>query len=311
MTSLRPRAPRADGPPADVSVAIPCLDGGERLLRLVRAAGAQRGVGRVEILLADSGSRDGSIETIAAERPDVRLFDVLGGFDHGLVRTALVEAATAPLVALFSQDAVPIGAAYLATLVACFDDARVIGAYARQVARPNADPLQIATLSRWTPPPTGPDSEPQVRHLADASLDALPPTERIAAARFDNVGSMVRRDALLELPFPARPFGEDLAWGAAALRAGHALAYAPGAAVEHSHPPTLRGTFARHRVAHRQAASEFGLRTVPSLPAAAMALALGLPGDLRDGGATWAIRGLPRRASALLGQWLGGREGSR
>ena len=98
---------------------------------------------------------------------------------------------------------------------------------------------------------------------------------------------------------------------AAALRAGHALAYAPGAAVEHSHPPTLRGTFARHRVAHRQAASEFGLRTVPSLPAAAMALALGLPGDLRDGGATWAIRGLPRRASALLGQWLGGREGSR
>ena len=63
--------------------------------------------------------------------------------------------------------------------------------------------------------------------------------------------------------------------------------------------------------AHRQAAAEFGLRAVPSLPALAAALVTGLPGDVADGGLLWGALGLPRRAAALLGQWLGGREGQR
>ncbi len=301
------RLPVDGSPEPSLSVAIPVLDGGQRLVELLAALAEQETRGPVELLLADSGSTDG-IPTAAQERwPDILLFDVDGPYDHGLVRSALVARARAPLVALLSQDAVPLGHDYLETLAGSFADPDVAGAYARQLPGSGADPLIAARLARWTPP----GDEVLLSRLEKAQVfEDLEPPERMLRARFDNVASMVRREVLLELPFPARPFGEDIAWGAAALREGHTLAYVPTAAVEHHHRPTLRGTFQRHRLSHRQAAAEFDLRSVPSLPAAALALATGLPGDLRDGGPAWAARGLPRRAAALLGQWIGGREGS-
>lgn len=309
MNVLRPHAesaPTEEGTPA-VSVVVPVLDGGQRLLALLDAAARQRIDGEVEILLADSGSTDGCIRAAHGRVQGLRTFDVVGSYDHGRVRTALVRAARAPLVALLSQDAVPVGPDYLAALARPFANPAVVGAYARQVARAGADPLVRAALDRWTPP----GAEPVLKSAPAGGLDTLAPADRMARARFDNVGSMVRREAVLAHPFPSREFGEDLAWGAAVLEAGGVLAYAPAATVEHHHDPTLGETFSRHRVAHRQAAGEFGLRAVPSLPAVARAWATGIPGDLRDGGPVWAIRGGPRRAAALLGQWLGGREGQR
>jgi GT2 family glycosyltransferase len=288
-------------------VVVPVLDGGQRLLALLDAVARQRIPEGVEILLADSGSDDGCIRAAHGRHHGLRSFDVVGVYDHGRVRTALVQAARAPLVALLSQDAVPIGPDYLKTLALPFHEADVVGAYARQVPRPGADPLVRATLERWTPKGV----DPVIRRAPAEGLASLAPADRMARARFDNVGSMVRREAVLAVPFPRRPFGEDLAWGAAVLEAGHAIAYAPGAAVEHHHDPTVRGTFRRNRVAHRQAAAEFDLRTVPSLPSAVLAWTFGFPRDLRDGGPSWAVRGAPRRAAALLGQWLGGREGNR
>ncbi|MCP4869334.1 MAG: glycosyltransferase [Proteobacteria bacterium] len=310
MTVLRPHDDHASAPDAAapaVSVVVPVLNGGSRLLSLLDAVARQRVDGEIEILLADSGSTDGCIRAAHGRVHGLRTFDVVGTYDHGRVRTALVEAARAPLVALLSQDAVPVGMTYLAALARALDEASAAGAYARQVPRAGADPLVRATLERWTPA----GATVVLQRAPEGGLASLAPSDRMARARFDNVGSMVRREAVAALPFPSRPFGEDLAWGAAILEAGGALAYAPEAVVEHHHDPTLRETFDRHRVAHRQACSEFGLRSVPSLPAAAVAWAAGIPRDVRDGGPTWAVRGAPRRAAALLGQWLGGREGQR
>jgi len=300
---LTPRAhPGADAPA--ISVVVPVLNGGERLVDLTRALLRQRvSAGPVEVLLADSGSTDGATER-AAEVVGARVFDVAPGrFDHGLVRAALVQQARAPLVALFSQDAVPQGTRMLEALAAPFEEPDVSGSYARQVPRPDADPLLAATLARWTPEL----DVPYVLRRMPPGGASLPAAERMRIARFDNVGSMVRRCHALARPFPSREFGEDLAWGWATLLAGHALAYVPSAVVEHSHPPSLRGVYARNVLSHRQARQEFGLRAVPGLPAAAIALMAGIPDDLRDGGVRWAVRGLPRRAAALLGQWAGGR----
>ncbi len=302
---LRARRPPT-GPTPAISVVIPVLNGGERLVDLTRALLRQRvDAGPVEVLLADSGSDDGATER-AAQVLDARILDVeRGRFDHGLVRAALVREARAPLVALFSQDAVPQGTRMLEALAAPFVVPDVAGAYARQIPRPGADPLIAATLLRWTPPLR----EPFVVRRMPPGGPSLPPAERMRLARFDNVGAMVRRCVAVDLPFPPREFGEDLAWGWAALTAGHALAYAADAVVEHSHTPTLRELYARNVLGHRQAAREFGLRAVAGPRDGALALLAGIPDDLRDGGARWAIRGIPRRAASLLGQWRGGRDG--
>mgnify|MGYP003884549869 CR=1 FL=1 len=293
------------GPTPAISVAVPVLDGGARLLDLVRAVRAQVvGTGPVELLLADSGSRDGAFDE-AVKLGEARAFDVAPGeFDHGAVRTALVRRARAPLVALLSQDAVPRGERFLEALAAPFVVADVAGATARQLPRPDADALQRAELERWTPNL----AEPFVVRRLPPGGPRLHPAERMRLARHDNVGSMVRRCHVLEHPFPARPFGEDLSWGWRVLNAGLALAYVPAATVEHSHRPTLSAVFARNRVAHRQARREFGLLAVPTPLAGALALVAGVPGDLRDGGIEGVLRGLPRRSAALLGQYVGARE---
>lgn len=301
MSLLTPR-PTSSASPAtpEFSVVVPVLNGGERLVEVARALAAQEGA--VEVLLADSGSTDGAFEAAAAAC-GARCFDVAPHrYDHGLVRSALVLEARAPLVALLSQDAVPQGPAYLRRLAVPFVDERVAGAHARQIPRAGADPLVRATLDRWTPPGDG----PVLRTLPPGGA-SLPPEERMRLARFDNVASMVRRDEIVERPFPAREFGEDLAWGLATLEAGRALAYVPRAVVEHSHEPTLREVHDRNVLSHRQARREFGLRAVPGVRAGVLALLAGIPDDLGDGGPRWAIKGIPRRAAALLGQWRGGR----
>jgi hypothetical protein len=290
-----------------ISVAVPVLDGGPRLVTLVRAVLDQVvEAGPVEILLADTGSTDGAVREAARAHPAIRVFDVAPGrFDHGLVRTELVRAARGPLVALLSQDAVPRGRRYLEALAAPFVHGEVAGATARQVARPAADVLVRTALEAWTPPPA---TRPYVVRRLPPGGAGLAPAERMRLARHDHVGAMVRRCHVLAHPFPARPFGEDLAWGWTVLRAGLALAYVPTAEVEHSHQPTLWSTFARNRAAHRQARAEFDLIAVPSPIGGALAVLAGVPADLRAGGPEAALIGLPRRAAALLGQWLGARE---
>ncbi len=300
---LRARAAHS-GPQPAITVVVPVLNGGERLVDLARAILRQRvEAGPVEFLLADSGSDDGATER-AAEVVGGRIFDVAPGkFDHGLVRAALVREARAPLVALFTQDSIPQGTRMLEALSAPFTSPEVAGAYARQVPRPGADPLVRATLERWTPAL----DDPYVIRRLPPGGENLHPGERMRLARFDNVASMVRRCIAVALPFPASNFGEDLSWGWAALKGGHGLAYVPQAVVQHSHEPALRTVYSRNVASHRQAAQEFGLQAVRGLPDGLLALLAGLPNDLRDGGPLWAVRGLPRRAAALLGQWRGAR----
>ncbi len=296
-----------------VSVAIPTLNGGTFLLALLEALRSQVLPGGLEVLIADSESDDGSIEAAVREHPNLRIFAVSRArFNHGLVRTALVKKAQAPKVALFSQDALPLDNHYLQRMAAALDDTGIAGVYARQEPRPGADPLTRDMLERWTPAPAAPESNrPILAGLDDGDrLDDLPPIERMRLSRFDNVASMVRASVVEQIPFPSREFGEDIAWGALVLSAGFKLGYLPTASVAHHHAPKLRATFERNRVAHRQARGEFGLHAVPGLSDLALALMSGVPDDLRAG-PMWALRGLPRRGAALLGQWAGGRDASR
>ncbi len=282
------------------SVAVPVRNGGPRLLTLLAAVDRPD----VELLIADSGSTDGAVEEATTRFPTLRVWDVPAGtFNHGLTRAALVREARAPLVALFSQDAVPLGARYLDELAQPFSDPSVVGATARQVPRPGAGPLTAATLRRWTPP----GSEAVVLRLGSRAWAELSPAEQLALCRFDNVASMVRRGAMVDLPFPERPFGEDLAWAAAVIRSGLALAYVPTALVEHHHDASLRGHFERHRIAHQQVSREFAQVSVPSLLALPGALAGSLRRDTREVGLRRAVAASPQRLAELLGQWAGGR----
>jgi len=310
---LTPRPGTGAGAPEApvVSAVIPVLDGGPRYVDVVDCLLRQRLDGPVEVLIADSGSTDGATDVVVARHPAVRVFDVAPeDFDHGRVRAGLVLAARAPLVAILSADALPLNDGYLSRLAEAFAEPQVAAVHARQVPGIDADPLVREALLRWTPPADEVGPGPHLRAAPPPEFwDRATPTEAMAAARLDNVASMVRRDVALAIPFPPRTFGEDVSWGRLVATAGWTLGYAPLAIVEHHHAPTVAELFSRNRRSHRQAAAEFGVAAVPTPVAGVASLAAETVGVARAHGTGWAARTLPRRAAALAGQWLGGREG--
>ena len=265
---------RADA--AAVSVAIPTRDGGARFLALLERLARQDLPGGLQLVVVDSGSRDGTPE--AARAAGARVERVAPeGFQHGRTRNRALELCAGERVVLLTQDALPVGDETVRRLAAALDDERLDGAFARQVPRPGCDPLMAARLASWAasgeeavtstlldapapPAERGPDA---AAHAA-ARWEELTPLERYRACAFDDVASCVRRSAWEHTPFPEVPFGEDVAWAKEVLLAGGALRYEPAAVVEHSHGTRVRAEFVRVYRDHRNLSRLFGLVTVPS-----------------------------------------------
>lgn len=254
------------------SVIVLTYNGGALLREVLRAVLYQRTPWPFEVLVLDSSSEDSSLEGLASLLPptepdqpspslQLRIIPKVA-FQHGRTRNLGARLARGPFVVYLVQDATPIGSDWLVSLVEGLAQTEAVGGYARQLARPEADEALRARIATWTPP----GSAPVLRRLAPTERwELLSPQARLERAAFDDVCSVLRRDWLLTHPFEEVPFGEDLLWGMAQLRAGQALAYLPGAQVLHSHRRAFREDFQRARLEHRLLAHAVGLRTVPDV----------------------------------------------
>src|ERR1700722_5510375 len=109
---------------AAVTVAIPVRDGGELLGATLRAL-ARQSVEH-ELLICDSGSRDGSVSLARAH--GARVLEIAPErFNHGATRNLLVREACGARVALLTQDAEPADERWLEQLLGGFELARDIG----------------------------------------------------------------------------------------------------------------------------------------------------------------------------------------
>lgn len=282
-----------------VSVLIPTLNGGTLLLDVLDALFGQKTPWPFEILLLDSGSSDGSIQQVQRLScpASIRLRCLHippAAFGHGRTRTWMAALAQTPLLVYLVQDATPTAADWLARLVETFLRSGCIAGYARQCARPDADPALRARIEAHTPAGTG---------FVKSSLapgekwEQISPRERLRRCALDNVCSIYWRQALLQTPFPDVAFAEELAWGMTQLRRGEALAYLPEAAVWHSHRRSFWHDLQRSRTEHGILRQLLGLRTLES-PAAALHGVLGSVRGLPELGGVGALRQL----AELLGQ---------
>ncbi len=263
------RTESVNGKLPEISVAIPVLNGAETLPALVQALAEQTGVRITSRIAVDSGSTDRSREIL--ERAGFRVIQrPRAEFNHGRTRNHLMEYTDAPLVAFFSQDAVPAHREMLHELSLPFDiSSRVMGASARQISRPKASRLDRLRLGR-----SGAGRKDAFR-ATKYGLRELSPAGLVERCRFHNAASMVRRQGFR--PFPEVEIAEDLCWARQVLEEGGEIAYAPSAKVYHSVERPLGEEWARLRTEARVLATQFGYEPVRS------------PGDAVRKGLVWGL----------------------
>ena len=234
------------GPTPRVSVVLPTLNGEADLRRLLPALAAQvlepdwHGF---EVCAIDSSSTDNTRALLVEFGALVRTIE-RAEFGHGRSRNVAAADARGEFLVFLSQDAVPVGEHFLEHLLRGFEDPRVAGTYARVVPGAGDDPLTRRTVLELPEA----SERPVVRDLDGVGgLESLSPAERSDYLRFNNVASAVRASVFREHPFADVPFGEDFAWAAVVLRAGHRIAFTPEAVVEHAHSYGPLAAFERYR----------------------------------------------------------------
>jgi GT2 family glycosyltransferase len=222
---------------SEITVAIPIRDGGEALARTL-AATTRQSVAH-ELLVCDSGSRDGSAEL--ARSRGARVIEIAPGeFSHGGTRNLLMEQASGARVAFLTQDAEPADERWLERLLSGFELAPDVAiVYGPYLPRPDAAPPVRWELERWFAS-LAPDGRPRLDRLEQGELPAAGgglPVAALIGARgfFSDVNACIARPAWERVPFREVSYAEDRVLAIDMLRKGYAKAFLPGAAVFHSH----------------------------------------------------------------------------
>ncbi|HXD78105.1 MAG TPA: glycosyltransferase family A protein, partial [Puia sp.] len=196
------------------SIVIPVKNGDFWLDKLLRRLVGQTLFSRSEIIVIDSGSTDESL-AIVAKYP-VRLIRIPpDSFNHGLTRNLGASEAKGEYVVMTVQDAVPENDQWLERFLEGFADDDVAAVCGQQVVPHERDKNPVL----WFRPVSA--HRTWYCHYADpADFLKLSPSEQREIAGWDNVTAAYRRRVLLEHPFPATDFAEDITWARMMLLKG-------------------------------------------------------------------------------------------
>jgi GT2 family glycosyltransferase len=220
---------------AQVTVAIPTLNGGQELARTLIALAAQTVDRGVELLVCDSGSDDHTV--VLARSYGARVIEIpRSEFSHGGTRNLLMAEASGEHVAFLTQDAVPSGADWLERLLAGFSLTPNVGlVFGPYRPRAGASPSVVRELSEWFGSLSR-DGAPRIDALDDERRGSLAPRDFLGPLGFfTDANGCVARSAWERVPFREIAYAEDHLLAQDMLRAGFAKVYLPGAAVIHSH----------------------------------------------------------------------------
>jgi rhamnosyltransferase len=262
---------------------------GPRLSALIRCRDEVRGIGAlidalrdqtisdsIEIVVIDSGSRDGTLEEV--RRRGIEPLQIAREeFTYGHALNLAAAAARAPLCVAISAHACPQDSGWAARMLAGFDDERVACAFGQTV---------------------GPDLQP----LSAPLLQDLQHAQTHPFYGYSNSSGGFRRELWERRRFDERlPASEDREWAWYWLRQGWLVRLDPALAVHHSHADEgpLR-TFARAR---GNLSATRGFRELDPLPLRSVVAEWWNGPHLHR--SNWRARLDPRRVAQLAGKYAG------
>lgn len=216
----------------DVSVIILTKNAGEGFARLLQRLLAQDFDGSYEIIVVDSGSTDGTIET--AQRFPVKVAGITAEeFHHGRTRNSGAEQAGGRVLVYITQDALPLHDDWLGRLTDDLEDPEVAMVVGRQIPWPDTKPPERFFYGYHFP-----EHRVEVVHGArDHYRDNM---------FISNTNSAIKKDVWRQFRFSEEVvLGEDKEIARRILHAGWRIVYRPEAAVYHAHDYNLRSVFRR------------------------------------------------------------------
>ena len=188
-----------------------------------------------EIILVDSASTDGTAELAASGGCQV-ISIPQEAFRHGRARNLGARAAHGDILVFLTQDALPIGPNFLEDLIVPLREGKAAAVTARQVAYPQANPLEQFARQFNYPP------QSFLRTLDDVQILG------IKAYFFSDTASAVWREVFWNVGGYSEELivNEDMFLCSALLHAGYSVAYQAQAAVFHSHDYPLSRLFQRY-----------------------------------------------------------------
>lgn len=217
-----------------VSVILPTLNAVSYLPALFERLRSQT-IPPHEIIVIDSTSEDDTASAAKELGAKVLIVD-RSSFDHGGTRNYAVSYATGDILVFTTQDAIPADEKFLESLIRPLSDLQVAATYGRQIARPEAGPIERMAREFNYPGHSIRKSIADVKQLG------------IKTFFFSDVCSAVRRDVFeLVGRFPDPVImSEDMFLAAKCLIQGYEIEYVPDAKVIHSHQYSLLQEFRRH-----------------------------------------------------------------
>jgi rhamnosyltransferase len=214
----------------EITIGIPCRNGGVILERALKQVFAQDTHRRYEVLALDSGSTDGTLAALA--KYDVRVISIpQAQFDWGRVRERLFEEARGAIVVNLSQDAVPASADWLERLIAPLLESEAGVSCGSSIP----DPERHFPQFQW---------EKNGYYYFTREIGKF--TEKYGKG-LSFANTAVRRSVWESLRVDPQATGEDFGFQIKLRRAGVPIAFPVDAPVLHHHYYTLKGVFRRCR----------------------------------------------------------------
>lgn len=215
------------------SVVIPTKNAGTLFREVLHAVIGQSTPWAFDVLVMDSGSKDGTDRFAESQGVRVHRFPP-DEFGHGRTRNLGASLTGGEWIVFITHDAVPASDSWLRNLVGAAEiSPEVAGAFGRHAAHPGSSPFLARELQahfdgflQW-PQVVAKADDPQ-RYRTDEGY-------RQVLHFFSDNNACIRRRVWESIPYPDVEFAEDQIWASRIIEAGYAKAYADDAVVYHSH----------------------------------------------------------------------------
>lgn len=219
----------------DASVIILTKNAGSRFEELMKKLGNQS-YQDFEIIVIDSGSVDGTLKI--AKRYGCRIHEIKPEeFHHSRTRNLGAKIAKGDYLIYITQDALPIDNKFLENLIKPLENDEIAGVYGRQIAYPNAKPMEKFFYLYFYPEERKVITSSDLGNLVDFYVSNV---------YISDVCSAMKKEVWKKINFDESIImAEDKKWAIDVLKSGYKLVYEPKAIVYHSHDYSIISTFKR------------------------------------------------------------------